>query len=373
MARLWCLLALVSLLPGAQPVFRTQEIANGLGVLYAVTTADVNRDGKPDIVAINNSQLLWFENPHWRKHVVAARITKADNVAIAPHDIDRDGRLDFALGADWQSTNTTSGGSLHWVTQAGKVHDIAAEPTLHRIGWIDVDGDGRSELVVVPLHGRGARAPQWTDGPGARILVFGVPKRPAEEPWPVEVAGDSLHIAHNFIGVGREIWVASAEGVHALARHRSGKWSQRKIAEGAPGEIKMGRLRGRRVLATVEPWHGNSIVLYEEAASGLWPRNVIETGLNQAHALGWADYDGDGSDELIAGWRGKPWGLALYRRDGTAWSKTLIDDGVAVEDLTTADLDGDGLPEIIAGGRATSNLRIYFPAARSKTRPSRER
>jgi hypothetical protein len=356
----WALLAipLWTFAQPSPPAFQSREIATQLGVVYAVTTADVNNDRRPDIVALTGTQLLWFENPTWTRHVVAEKVTAKDHVAIAPHDIDRDGRVDFALAADWQSTNTTSGGSLHWVSHSGAVHAIFQEPTIHRIGWIDVDSDGRAELVVVPLHGRGTKAPGWTQGPGARILVFRVPAQPAAQPWPMEVASDTLHIAHNFIGVGPEIWVASAEGVHALSRDRAGKWSQRKLADGQPGEIKLGRAGARRLLATVEPWHGHSVAVYEEAAP-LWRKSVIDTGLQQAHALGWADFDGDGRDELVAGWRNPPWGLALYRFHHNQWTKSPIDDGVAVEDLAIADLDSDGRPEIIAGGRATSNLRIY--------------
>ena len=343
---------------GALSVFEPKEIATDLGVVYAVTVADVNGDKRPDIVAINNSQLLWFENPTWNKRVIAEKITKADNVAVAPRDIDGDGKLDFALGADWQPTNTQSGGSLHWVGSGGQVTNIASEPTLHRIGWTDVDGDGRSELIVVPLHGRGTKAADWTTGPGARILVFRVPSDPAKDKWPMEVADESLHIIHNFITVGPEIWTASAEGVHALRRDSPGTWSKRLIGEGKPGEIKMGRAAGIRRLATVEPWHGNSIVIYEESGEP-WKRTTIDTNLNQAHALGWGDLDRDGDDELVVGWRGKPWGLAYYKLRGGNWLKFPIDDGVAVEDLAVADLDRDGRPEIVAGGRATGNIRIY--------------
>src|SRR3954468_1905460 len=101
-------------LPALAASFRMQEIGTGLDVVYAVAIADVNGDNKPDVVAINNTQLMWFESPAWTKHVIAEKITGHDNVAVAPFDIDRDGRMDFALGADWQPSNTAGGGSLHW-------------------------------------------------------------------------------------------------------------------------------------------------------------------------------------------------------------------------------------------------------------------
>ena len=101
----------------------------------------------------------------------------------------------------------------------------------------------------------------------------------------MEVADSSLHITHNFTGVNGEIWVASTEGIYALKRQGEGKWSKRRIADGQPGEIKPGRVNGARYLATVEPWHGNSVVVYKEAPS-TWTRTVIDDSLNQAHALG---------------------------------------------------------------------------------------
>jgi hypothetical protein len=273
---------------------------------------------------------------------------------------------------------------LHWIRQPGSpsaaawpIFSLGEEPTLHRIRWGDVDGDGKNELVVVPLHGRGTARPDW-GGQGARILVM-KPGADPTKPWTTEVADDSLHIVHNFIVTNGEIWTASKEGIHALKRDGWGKWSKRKLAEGQTGEIKLGRVNRIRHLATVEPWHGNSIVVYEEPtiepdpAEGtkakrevvpgrMWTRKVIDDKLAEAHALGWGDFDGDGSDELAAGWRGKPaYGIALYKRehDG-AWSKQPVDDGVAVEDLAVEDLNGDGKPEIIAVGRATANVRIYW-------------
>lgn len=364
--------------------FRGEQIASDFGVGYAVATGDVNGDGHTDVVAISGTDLVWFNAPSskgggsasgapaWQKQVILSGATPRDNVCIALNDIDRDGKLDVALGASWQPSNTNSGGTLHWVRQGAagtpwELYSITEEPTLHRIRWADVDGDRTRELVVTPLHGRGTKGPEW-QGQGARILVLRPPAKPASEPWPMEVADDTLHILHNFLPINldndpqEELLTASREGVNLLKRRAKDDWSRTLIGEGSPGEIKLGRVGGRRMIATVEPWHGKSIVIYAEQP-GMWARTVIESEIAGGHALGWADFDGDGSDELAVGWRdGKP-GVAIYAvdRNGALTSKTMVDEGgMATEDLVVADLNGDKHPDIAASGRATRNIKIYW-------------
>ena len=363
--------------------FRGEQIASDFGVGYAVATGDVNGDGQTDIVAISGTDLVWFNAPAkdasgaatapaWQKQVILSGATPKDNVCIALNDIDRDGKLDVAIGASWQPSNTNSGGTLHWVRQSAagapwELYSIGEEPTLHRIRWADVDGDRTRELVVTPLHGRGTKGPEW-QGQGARILVFRPSAKPASEPWTTEVADDTLHILHNFLPLNfdsdpqEELLTASREGVSLLERGPKEKWSRTLIGEGSPGEIKIGRVGGRRLLATVEPWHGKSVVIYAEQP-GIWARTVIESDIAGGHALGWADFDGDGDDELAVGWReGKP-GVAVYDvdRTGALKSKTMVDEGgMATEDLVVADLNGDKQPDIVASGRATRNVKIYW-------------
>jgi len=362
---------------GMQPPafqFRGEQIASDFGVGYAVTTGDVNGDKRTDVVAISGTDLVWFEAPTWQKHVLLSGATPKDNVCLALHDIDRDGKLDVALGASWQPTNTTSGGTLHWVRQGApgaqwELKSISEEPTLHRIRWADVDGDKNQELIVTPLHGRNTKGPDW-EGPGARILVFRPPAKPGAEFWETELIDDTLHILHNFLPVNLdsdpqdEVLTASREGVNRFDRDAQGAWTRTLIGEGAPGEIKMGRVGGRRMLATVEPWHGTSVAVYGEQP-GLWAKTVIEKEISGGHALGWADFDGDGSDELAVGWReSKPGpGVAIYvvDKDGALRTKVMVDaGGMAAEDLTIADLNSDKRPDIIASGRATRNVKIYW-------------
>ena len=355
--------------------FETQEIRADFGVGYAVTIADVNGDRKPDILAISGTQLVWFENPSWQAHVVLDGQTPKDNVTLAPRDIDRDGRLDVALGATWKPSDTNGGGTLHWTSPGAAgaswtLRDITAEPTLHRIRWAKIDG-GEPALIVAPLHGRRSAPPEWA-GVGPRVMALRVPKNPATEPWPAEVIDDALHIVHNFAvldfdGDGDdELIAASREGLHLLERGAGGRWTKTQLGDVNAGEVKVGRLGGTRVLAVIEPWHGTTLAIYREPAKGTrgpWARQVIDDTLTGGHAIGWADVDGDGSDELIAGWREKEVGVALYRITSATErpARVMIDaGGMAAEDLTVADLDADGRPDVVASGRRTANVRIYW-------------
>ncbi len=353
--------------------FRAQEIATDFGVGYAVVPGDVNGDKQMDVLAISGTELVWFKAPTWEKTVILGPgATTADNVTLAPHDVDGDGRLDVALGAGWTRQNT---GTLQWVKQnppgttpAWEVFPISAEPTLHRIRWADVDGDGKQELIVAPLHGKGAKGPDW-EGPAARVLVFRPPQNPRTEPWPMEVAAEANHIQHNFLPMNLdtdkqdELVTASKEGLYVLDRSGDNKWTRTLLGEGAPGEVKLGRVGGRRMLATVEPWHGAGIAVYAEQ-KGTWAKTMIESALTDGHALGWADFDGDGNDDLAAGWRGAPKpGVAIYTvdREGALKSKTMVDDGgMATEDLIVGDFNGDKQPDIVASGRSTRNIKIYW-------------
>jgi len=372
---------------GAFPRWETQTVDPDLGIGYAISLADINGDRKMDLVAVNQNQVRWYEAPSWKQHVILSDATPRDNVCIAATDLDGDGRAELALGAFWKPSDTVGSGSVHWLARGAdpagpwKPVDLEPEPTVHRMRWADVDGDGKQELVMAPLHGRGNKGPDF-EGAGARTVVYYPPADPASQPWRKEVAEDTLHVVHNLWPVqwdgdrAEEILLASFEGVHLIDRGAAGKWSRTKLADGEQGtrpnrgssEIKTGRLpNGKRYLATVEPWHGHKVVVYTEAG-GKWERRVLDETLKEAHGVWCADVDGQKGDELLIGWRGpdasgKP-GVAAYMAQdpgGAKWEKRPIDEGgMACEDLTAGDLDGDGRIDIIASGRATHNLKVYW-------------
>src|SRR5437867_1666828 len=195
------------------PAFRVQEIEKGLGVGYAVLLVDVNGDGKKDIVVVDTKRVIWYENPTWKRRTIIQGQTKPDNVCIAAYDIDGDGQLDLALGADWHPSNTKDGGTLQWLKR-GKTLDepwtlypIGTEPTVHRIRFVDLDGSGKAQLVVSPLQGRQSTAAKnWTDGLPVRLLAYKIPQDPTRDRWVPDVLDESLHVLHNFFPI------ASARG-----------------------------------------------------------------------------------------------------------------------------------------------------------------
>lgn len=361
-----------------------------LQVGYAVRTLDLSGDGKLDILITDSKRYLWLENPSWQVHVIySTPEAKNDNVCMAPHDIDGDGKIDLAIGHDWQPNNTKSGGEIGWLKspsdprQLWTYTKIAEEPTTHRMNWADINQDGRMELIVLPLKGRNTIAPGFDQAP-VRLLQFEIPSKPDSEPWPLKVIDESRHVAHNFEVVdmydegNTDILVASYEGATRLMFTKDSRKFVYSQGMGFPGvapargssEIRLGHFTGGgSFLATIEPWHGDQVVVYShdpKRSLRFMLRNVIDKELKWGHAVACADLDFDSDDEIVIGVRDNAeashrCGIRVYDFAGDKWERTLIEPGqVAVEDMVVADLDGDGRKDIIAVGRATHNAVIYW-------------
>ena len=387
--------------PVAFPNFKMQEIDSQLKIGYAVLAADINGDAKPDILVVDQLQVVWYENPTWKKRVILDGKSKPDNVCATTLDIDGDGQLDVVLGAAWKPSDTMTPGSLQWLKRGKSIDDEwtlhpipCDEPTVHRVRALDIDGDGKPEIVHVPLQGKGCTPKGGlVDGRPVRIIAYKVPKDPLKpENWKAEVLHEELHVCHNFCPPAVKtprptMFVTAYEGVFKLTKPEGKPWHADRLNPGnqanpkgsrGASEIKHTTIKGDDVIATIEPWHGNEVVVYtpdpdRETLVPFMERRVIDNQLRWGHAVWFADLDGDKVDELVIGVRDDPaktdafterMGVRIYKctdGKGTKWERKQVDPGgVAVEDLTVADLNADGKPDIIACGRATRNVRIYW-------------
>ncbi|WP_245189518.1 FG-GAP repeat domain-containing protein [Lunatimonas salinarum] len=364
------------------PKFEAQLLDSNVAIGYGLAIGDVDGDGKLDILLVDKKEFVWYRNGDWKRFVMVENLTAFDNVCIAAADINGDGQVEVAVGAQWNPGETSDpikSGSVHYLvrpadpTQKWTPVRLHHEPTVHRMRWAKA-GD-KYQLIMAPLHGQGNKG---GEGAGVHIIAYEVPSD-LTGPWTYSVIDDSMHMTHNLDVFPEEngdaVYIGGKEGVKAF-QFKNGRWTAHSdgawLVQGHSfGELRIGTgWDGQKFLTGIEPLHGNLLTTYIPS-NGTFKkenlkRSLVTDQLNQGHGLAAVDLLNQGQDQLVVGWREKNTtgkiGIQLYIPNGTkGWDLIWIDEGgMACEDLQVADLNGDGKLDIIASGRATNNLKIYW-------------
>lgn len=313
--------------------------------------ADFNGDGRPDILVLGRvlfHQAFWYENPgaaaatrpdaRWKKHFVANRVFGESPLFL---DVDGDGKPELvALSGDTAANKLKQWGwyAPDWSapTQPWKFVPITEKAEFnhyyHGEGIGDLNGDGRADLVTNE---------GWWEQPPKNAPAGTLWKK---HPFTFSAdKGGAQILVTDVNGDGR------ADVVTALNAHGWGlAWFEQTRT--AAGEISFveHKMMGTRA---------------EEKTYGV--------AFSQPHALALADLDGDGLPDVITGKRrwahgptgdvepmGTPVNYAfLLRRDpaapgGARFVPQLIDDASALGTQVEAiDVNGDGVPDVLTASK----------------------
>lgn len=396
------------------PNFEQEIVTERLRSGYWVEAVDIDRDGYLDLVGYGMSvpEIYWYKNGRsqgtsasWSKNLVVDRIDMP--VGMDSADITGNGFPDLVVCYDLYGDTGTfrdpsaDGGRIDWLENPGdsdvpvsrwRRHYVGQFPAMHRLKIGYFTQREKLEIIGFPIvstsHMHGL----------LNVVLFAQPDDPlSAESWTRTTIDDSyfrfVHGVEKKANLIKDsdldsLIVASDEGVTWLyfdVERR--EWVKKLIGKGehsqvertsfkGSGDADVGRVGEDRFayVAAVEPFHGNTVVVYVRDTSGIngdwnWRRHVLdiysdpnEGGESPGHCVVCADFDGDGEEEFLVGLRGpEPWQGVMYYKAVDLQNGVFVKWRVASESvarIAIGDFAGRGAIDFATIGYAIDNYYV---------------
>lgn len=309
---------------------------------------DINRDGHPDVVIVDNLKwdIRWFENPGpkdiakpWKLHRVAQPQEVPGSYDVALSDLDGDGDLDVAASSwrygnrfDWFENVGSPGTGEKWVRH--EIESMVGET--RTIAVADFNRDGKPDVL-------------GTGRVGNQVVWYANSGKPAAEKWSKTIIDDKT--------------LAPTHG-HPVDLDKDGDLDV-VMAFGLVAQVGPGSSESHQVA-----WYEN---VGQPGLGAEWKKHLIGGNFAQGFEAVAGDLDGDGDLDVVAtGWAGDG-RLVWYENTGhpqTGWLQHAIKSHWPNAcTVILADLDHDGRLDIAAcAERGANELRWWRNLGRTAAR-----
>jgi hypothetical protein len=335
-----------------------EKITLDLGANESCAVADINGDGKLDIVSGEN----WYEAPKWTKHHfrdLPYSNFYIDNFSDLPLDVNGDGAVDI-VGCSWFSKR------LLWFENPGKKggawkeHPIKTGFNIEFAFLVDIGKKG-DKRDVLPQFGNKEAPIAWYEAAGGTFVEHVVSK---------ESYGHGIG-AGDVNGDGRTDILTAKGWFEAPPDPRTGEWKWHPDWDlGQTGFLHVYDVNGDgRNDVVTSMAHDYGIFWMEHGADGKWTKHMIDDSWSEAHAMTMVDLNGDGRMDFVTGKRfwahnghdpgeHEPLGIYWYEYlpgKPIEWVRHVVDYGTRTGggmQIPVADLDGDGKLDFVVAGKS---------------------
>jgi hypothetical protein len=348
------------LLSTAIAAFNPQQVFPAGTNPLSLAVADVNRDGKLDLIVANNTDgnvgvLMGDGTGSFLNQMTFA--SGPTPIAVAVADVNGDGKPDLIVANYGSASVSVLLGNGDGTFQAPLSFATGNDPIA--VTTADVNGDGKPDILVAN-YGSGTVSVLDGNGDG----TFQPHQTFAAGPHPISIAAADLN-RDGKPDIAVSNYTSST--VSVLLGTGGGPFSapQTFAVGGHPRSIVVSDINtdGKPDLVVVNKTDGTASVLLGNGDGTFQAQLTSYVGATP-NAVAVADVNGDGKEDLVVGDGGTAYpgnvAVLLGNRDGTFQPAVNFNTGVNPYALAVADLNGDGRLDIATANQRSNTVSVLL-------------